>query len=166
MIKNKGQIGIVAIVGVIIALLFLGPILLKIVRTTTGEFATALNNTDESAAESVTSIKTTYTNLWDWVLILVFGLNVLLLFISAFFIDTHPAFILVFIMIAFFTLAFAPNIIDAVDSVWDNSHYAADSNLYLNFMDFIRGNFGLVLLGIFFMTGIIMYAKFKYFSVG
>ncbi len=161
---KKGQIGIVSLVGVIIALLFLAPILLNIVTTTTGEFAEAINKTDTNAANAVTSIKDTYTSLWDWALILIFGLNVLLLFISAFFIDTHPAFMLVFIMVAFFTMAFAPNILDATDKIYNNAQYAGDVAAYLPFMDFLRGNFGYIILGIFVMTGIIMYAKFKYFG--
>ena len=164
MISSRGQIGIVSIVGVIIALLFLAPILLNIVKTTTSEFSDALNSTDTNAAATVTGIKDTYVNLWDWVLILVFALNVLLLFISAFFIDTHPAFILVFIMVAFFTMAFAPNILDAVDQLWGDAHYAGETGTQLAFMNFLRENFGGVLLSIFVLAGIIMYAKFKYFS--
>ena len=164
--NTKGQIGIVSLVGVIIALLFMAPILLNIVTTTTGEFADAINSTNPSAAATVDGITNTYTSLWDWALILIFALNVLLLFISAFFIDTHPAFMLVFIMVAFFTFAFAPNILDATDKIYNNAHYAGDVAAYLPFMDFLRGNFGAVVLGIFVMAGIIMYAKFKYFGDG
>ena len=164
--NSKGQIGIVALVGVVIALMFLAPIFLNIVTTTTGEFAKAINGTDPNAAATVESITNTYTSLWDWVLILIFGLNVLLLFISAFFIDTHPAFLLVYIMIAFFTLAFAPNILDATDQIYNNAHYAGEVAAYLPFMDFLRSNFGTVILGIMVLSGIIMYAKFKYFGDG
>jgi len=162
---NKiGQIGIVSLVGVIIAMLFLAPILLKIVTTTTGEFSDALNSTDSGAADTVSSITTTYTNLWDWVLIIIFTLNVILLLVSSFFIDTHPAFILVFILLGFFLLAFAPNILDAVDQVYNSAYYAGDVNAYLPFMDFVRTNFGGIVLGILILCGIIIYGKFKYFS--
>ena len=162
--NRKAQVGIVSFVGVVIALLFLAPIFLNVVTTTTGEFADAINSTDANAAAAVDSITNTYTGLWDWVLILVFGLNILLLLISAFFIDTHPAFMLVFIMIAFFTMAFAPNILDATDKIYNSAHYAGDVAAYLPFMDFLRSNFGAIILGIFVLTGIIMYAKFKYFG--
>lgn len=164
--NRKGQIGIVSLVGVVIALLFLAPILLNIVTTTTGEFADAINGTNTGAADTVDSITNTYTSLWDWALILIFGLNILLLLVSAFFIDTHPAFILVFIMVAFFTMAFAPNILDATDEIYNNAQYAGDVAAYLPYMDFIRGNFGTIILGLFVITGIIMYAKFKYFGEG
>ena len=163
---TKAQIGIIGIVGVIIVLLFLAPILLNIVRTTTGEVANAINTTDPNAAAAITSIENTYSNLWDWILILVFGLNVILLLVSAFFVDTHPAFILVFIMIAFFTLAFAPNILDAVDKVWEDAHYAGETGTDLAFMNFLRNNFGLVILSLLVLSGIIMYGKFKYFGTG
>ena len=164
--NSKGQIGIVSLVGVIIALLFLAPILLNIVTTTTGEFIDAINKTDTNAAETVQGITTSFTNLWDWALILIFGLNVLLLLISAFFIDTHPAFLLVYIMVGFFTLAFAPNILDATDKIYNSAHYAGDIAAYLPFMDFVRSNFGIIILGILVLSGIIMYAKFKYFGDG
>lgn len=164
--NNKGQIGIVALIGVVIAILFLAPILLNIVTTTTGQFATALNATDSNAAANVNAIVGTYVTLWDWVLIIVFGLNVLLLLISAFFIDTHPAFILVFIMVGFFTFAFAPNILDATDKIYNSAHYAGEVAAYLPFMDFLRSHFGAVILGVFVLSGIIMYAKFKYFGEG
>ena len=162
----KGQVGIVSLVGVIIALLFLAPILLKIVTTTTGEFQDAINSTDPTAAATVGSITNTYTSLWDWALIVIFGLNIILLLISAFFIDTHPAFLLVFIMIAFFTMAFAPNILDATDKIYNSAYYAGDVAAYLPFMDFVRSHFGAIILGLFVLCGIIMYAKFKYFSDG
>ncbi|OQY40976.1 MAG: hypothetical protein B6229_00290 [Spirochaetaceae bacterium 4572_7] len=162
--NNRGQIGVVAMVGVVIAILFLAPILLKIVTETTGKFATALNSTDSGAAEAVTGIATTYTNLWDWTLIIIFGLNVILLLISAFFIDTHPAFILVFIMLSFFLLAFAPNILEAVDKIYDDAYYAGAVHDYLPAMDFLRTNFGAILLAVLVLAGIIMYGKFKYFS--
>jgi len=164
--NNKGQIGIVSFVGVVIALLFLAPIFLNVVTTTTGEFADAINSTNSDAAETVDGVTDTFTNLWDWVLILVFTLNIILLLVSAFFIDTHPAFLLVFIIIAFFTMAFAPNILDATDKIYNSAHYAGDVAAYLPFMDFLRSNFGAIILGLFVLTGIIMYAKFKYFGDG
>jgi len=164
--NNKGQIGIVSFVGVVIALLFLAPIFLNVVTTTTGEFADAINSTNSDAAEAVDGVTDTFTNLWDWVLILVFTLNIILLLVSAFFIDTHPAFLLVFIIIAFFTMAFAPNILDATDKIYNSAHYAGDVAAYLPFMDFLRSNFGAIILGLFVLTGIIMYAKFKYFGDG
>ena len=164
--NKKAQIGIVGFIGVVIALLFMAPILLNIVKTTTSEFSSAINSTDSNAAATVDSVTGTFTNLWDWVLILVFGLNILLMLISAFFIDTHPAFVLVYIMVCFFTMAFAPNILDAVDQVWSDAHYAGETGVQLTFMDFIRTNFGAIILGVMVLTGIIMYAKFKYFGDG
>ena len=164
--NKNAQVGIVAFVGVVIALIFLAPIFLNIVTTTTGEFADALNSTDSNAAAAVDSITNTYTGLWDWVLIIIFGLNIVLLLISAFFIDTHPAFLLVYIMVAFFTMAFAPNILDATDKIYNSAHYAGDVAAYLPFMDFLRGHFGAIILGILVLSGIIMYGKFKYFGNG
>ena len=164
--NTKAQIGIISMIGVVIVLLFLAPIVINIVRTTTSEFSGAINSTDQNAAQTVDVITNRFVGLWDWVLILVFGLNVLLLLVSSFFIDTHPAFIIVYILLAFFTFAFAPNILDSVDKVYDSAHYAGDVAAYLPFMDWLRSNFGGVLLGVVVLSGIIMYAKFKYFGDG
>jgi hypothetical protein len=166
MINKKGQVGIVSFVGVVIALLFLAPIFLNVVTTTTGEFADAINGTNSDAAATVDSITTTYTSLWDWALILIFGLNILLLLVSSFFVDTHPAFLLVYILIAFFLMAFAPNILDATDKIYNSAHYAGEVAAYLPFMDFVRSNFGALILGVLVLSGIIMYSKFKYFGDG
>jgi len=160
----KGQIGIIAMVGLFIGLLIIAPILLNIVRTTTNEFADALNTTNPNAATQVNSIEDSFTGFWDWVLVILFGLNVIMVFISAFFIDTHPAFVLIYIMMAFFLMVFAPNMLDAVDEVWAQPQYSTETGMHLAGTDFVRTHFGGIILSILILSGIIMYAKFKYFS--
>ena len=164
--NKQGQIGvgIITLVGIGIVLLVLAPILLDVVTTTVGEFSDALNNTDTNAAATVNSIETSFVNLWDLVLVLFFGLNIILLLLSAFFIDTHPAFVIIYIMMAFFVLVFAPNVLDAVDEIWSQTQYAEETGLYLTGMNFILAYFETIVLGIIVMSGIVMYAKFKYFS--
>jgi hypothetical protein len=169
MLNKKGQMmeyGIISFVGIVIIMLLLAPFLINIVTTVLGEFGTELTAVDAEAGAAVTSIETTYTNLWDIVIILLFVLNVLLLFISAFLVDTHPVFFIMYILFAFFTVMFVPNVLDVVNEVYDHSQYAGDVGLYLQFTEFILNNFMVIILGILILSGIIMYAKFKFLSRG
>jgi len=167
--QKKAQFGIITLVAVMFVLLLLAPFVIKIVRSSVGGFSDSLANVDANAATTVDSIETSFINLWDWVILLVFGLNVLLLFISAFFIDTHPAFVIVYVLTMFFLMAFAPSMLDVVETVYNdasmtNATTGHDSGAYLPATEFLINNFGGVLLTIMILSGIIMYAKFKYFT--
>lgn len=164
--NKKAQLGIIVFVGMFLVLLFLAPFVVKIVRSSVGGFADAINSTNEGAATTVRGIEGTFLSLWDWVILLGFAFNVVLLLLTSFFIDTHPAFVIVYIMAVFFLMAFAPSMIDALETMYDELGDAAtghDSGAYLPATEFLIDNFGGVLLSIIVLSGIIMYAKFKYF---
>lgn len=163
--KGQAGFGIVAFAGIVITLLFLAPVMLKIVRVTTSEVSDQLNITNPEASASMDAVTDSFATFWDFVLLMVFAVNVLILLISAFFIDTHPAFLLVYIIVAFFLVVFAPNVLDAVDSVWAESAFSEEVSLYLDSMNFLRVHFGVVLLSVIILSGVVMYAKFKYFAV-
>jgi hypothetical protein len=59
-------------------------------------------------------------------------------------------------------------ILNSVDAVWENAGMTMQdgtmASLYLPLTDFLRTNFGAVLLGVIVLSGVIMYAKIKYFS--
>jgi len=167
--NSKGQFGIITLVVVVFVLLLLAPFVIKIVRSSVGGFADSLETIDPNAAAQVTFVENTFIGLWDWVIFLVFGLNILLLLISSFFIDTHPAFVIVYILSAFFIMAFAPSMMDVTEKIYNdasmsNATTGHDSGSLLPVTEFLINNFGMVLLGIIVISGIIMYAKFKYFT--
>lgn len=91
-----------------------------------------------------------------------FLLAVILLFVSAFMIDVNPFFIFLYIFVFFLTLVFAPEILGAVDRIYESTAYAEEVAL-LGFMDFVRLNFGLIVTVIGVLTMIIIYAKVKFF---
>ena len=64
--NKKGQMDIIAWIVVVVALLFLAPIMLKIVNTSLDSFSTALNTTSPEAADNVTHIHTSFVSFWDW----------------------------------------------------------------------------------------------------
>lgn len=167
--SKKGQFGIITFVGLMFVLLFLAPFVVKIVRSSVGGFSDAITPINAEAGASVDYVEDTFINMWDWVLFLVFSLNVLLLLISAFFIDTHPAFVIVYILTMFFMMTFAPSILDSLEAVYYDSAMTDattghDAGRLLPTTEFLIENFGTVILGIAVLSGIVMYAKFKYFT--
>lgn len=164
MLNKKAQLGfgVITFIAVVISLLILAPILVSVVTEILGEVGTQLNNTNTEAGDAVLSTQNTFTDLIDIVIILLFALNVILLLVTSFFIDTHPAFMILYIIFAFFTIIFAPNIIDVVDSVY--SEYSTEVGLYLPLTEFIVNNFTMVIFGVLILSGIIIYAKIKYFT--
>lgn len=162
--NKRGQFGIVIFFAMTIALLIMSPIVLKIIRSSISGVSDALNSTLPSASEQMNNVQTTAENFWDFIGLMFFGINVLLLLISAFFIDTHPAFLLVYVITCFFLILIGSNMIQVVDSVWGVSQFSEETGLYLTSMDFIRTHFGTIILGIIILSGIVMYAKFRYFS--
>ena len=67
-----------------------------------------------------------------------------------------------YIFILFLTLVFAPEILGAVDRIYEANAYAQEVAL-LPFMDFLRLNFGVLITVIGILTMIIIYAKIRYF---
>ena len=167
--KNKnGQIDmpILTFAIVLIMLILVAPIILKIVRGTLNPFGDALGNMSgeggATAKANVTYVLGVFVNFWDGVIMFAFLLAVILLFVSAFLIDANPFFMILYILILFLTLVFAPEILGAVDRIYEANAYAEEVAL-VPFMDFLRLNFGVVLTVIGILTMIIIYAKIRYF---
>jgi hypothetical protein len=126
-----------------------------------------MNTTAPSAvAEASTAVDKVY-NFFDFLIVIAMFINIILLFISAWFIDTNPLFIVLYIMFAFILVLFLPNLLDAVDKVWEKAEDLGsydtwgDNSMNLTFTDWIRSNLVLVVVIIIAMTGVITYAKFK-----
>lgn len=169
LLKNKkGQFDfpIITFVIIVIGLIFLAPIILKVVNSSLTPFETALSNTpggnESGAVSNVQSVHGTFVSFWDGVLVIAFLIAVILLFVSAFLIDTHPVFIILYVLMLFFTLVFAPSILTAINKIYESGSFAQEVSA-LAFMDFLRLNFGLIITVIGVLTMIIIYAKVKFF---
>lgn len=166
--NKKGQFDfpMITFAIIVLGLIFLGPILLKMINSTLTPFENSLasipGGNESGAVGSVEHIHGTFVNFWDGVLIVAFLLALILLFVSAFLIDTNPVFVILYILALFFTVVFAPNILDAINKVYDSPQFVTEvSNLA--FMDFLRLNFGLIITVIGVLTMIIIYAKVRFF---
>jgi len=167
--KKKAQIDFspAIVIAFIIGLILLAPIMIRIIGTVTGTFFVQMNSTYPNAVTPARDAVDSVYNFFDYLIIIGMFINVIVLFLSAWFIDTNPMFIILYIMFAFIFFLFIPTLMDSVDSVWDKMEDQADlddwegNDLNLEFTDFIRRNMMVFSLIIIVITGIIMYAKFK-----
>lgn len=169
--NKKGQLAypIITFVGIIFGLILLGPIMLKMFNSIQAPFSDALLNQSDgggvAAAAGFNKVMDTATTFWDKVLVAAFVLSLLLLFISAFLIDTHPVWIILYIFISFMLVMFAPDIVGTLSNIYDSPQFVDEVN-QLTFFSTILTHFGEFLVGIIVVTGIIMYGKIKFFSGG
>ena len=159
----KGQIDIpfISFFVLVIGLLIIGPVVLKIFNSVQDTVGPQLGNVTmggEEGKAAFNKVMDTAVNFWDKVIISAFFLGLILLFISSFLIDTHPFWIFLYIFIAFMFVLFAPSIVDSLGGLWDSSEFIAETS-QLTMLNSIRTNFGVFIVGIIIITGIIIYAK-------
>jgi hypothetical protein len=165
---KKGQSAdFIVLIAVIVGLILFAPIMVRIIGIVTGTFFTQMNSTAPTAVAPASKAVDTVYNFFDYLIVIGMFINIILLFISAWFIDTNPIFIILYIMFAFILFLLLPATMDAVDQVWEKIEGIntldtwGDSSLNLNFTDFIRRNMMVFCIIIIVMTGVITYAKFK-----
>lgn len=159
--RKKGQADIVAFIIIIISLLIIAPIMLKIVNSTLIPFHDAINQTSPEAAIEVEYIHTRLTNSWDYLIMLAFAANLLFLIISAFLVNTHPVFLVFYIISAAIIMMFAPYTVEPVKQILGMSPEFTTELTQLPLTNFALQRFSIILLGIIIITGIITYGKFR-----
>ena len=158
--KRKGQSDIIFFLVAVIALFILAPVMLKIVNTSLDGFSDAINNTSSTAADNVDFIHNTFVSFWDVLIALAFFVNIILLFVFSFMVDSHPIFAVFYFISSIVTLMFSHTVIEPVQKIFGLSSFSTEV-LQLPITDFILTNFDMLLLGIIILTGIIMYGKFR-----
>jgi len=158
--NKKGQSDVIYFIVAVVALLILAPIMLKVVNTSLGAFSTALNTTSEVASANVDYVHTTFVNFWDWLIAIAFLVNVVLLFVFSFMVDSHPIFAVFYFISAIIAMMFSHTVVTPISTIFGMDAFSTEV-LALPITDFIVSNFDLLLLGIIILTGIIMYGKFK-----
>jgi len=166
-LNKKGQLtgALVTFVVLVLGLIIIAPFVLKVFNSFVTPFGSAIGNVTTEAGEAVSHITGTFVGFWDFVLVFAFLVNVILLLITSFLVDTHPAWLVVYIVFALLLLIFAPEALRVMEVIYDSPQFALEVS-QLAMMDFIREFFGLILVGIYFITGIIIYSKFKFAKKG
>jgi hypothetical protein len=154
---------IIIVVGIIIA----APIVLKIFTSIQAPFSDALKNQTgaggNNSATAFNYVMNTGINFWDKLCIFLFFLAFIVMIISSFLIDTNPFWIVLYIIIAFFAVLFIPSVMSAVDAIYTNSVYLSSGNS-LTYVNFLRNNMAKFVVGMFVISGIIIYGKVRLFS--
>lgn len=163
-LDNKtGQLDypVIAWLILVFGLLLLAPIILKVFNSVKTPFSQSLGNITNGGIVAQTNFNhviDTAVNFWDKVILAAFILSTLILFISAFLIDSHPFWIILYVFISFMLILFAPDIIGSLDNLYNNANFALETS-QLSFIGAIRNNFGIILTSIMMITGIIIYGK-------
>lgn len=149
----------VIIVGVLLIAVIMGYMVNKILTP----FGNNLNAISPQANTTVQGIVQKFNQTWDYAIIMVFLLNVIILFVSAFLVDVHPFFVFLYIIVVCFMIFLAPNILHVIETVYDNPEYALEVGR-MPLTNFFFQNFIIIFLAIIVLSGIIMYAKIKFIS--
>lgn len=160
--NKRGQLAIpiITLAIIIITLLFMAPFILKIFNSVITPLQPIIGNQSGDAGRAIEKINSTFTVWWDYLIFLIFILNIIIFLVSAFLVDTHPAFALVFLLAGLFTVLFAPTALDGVIKVWDSSQFSLEAS-QLPITKFILDNFGAIVTGVMILGGIILYARIR-----
>jgi len=164
---RRGQLDfpILSFLVVVVGLIIMAPIMLKSYNAIQDSVGPAFGNLSVGGNQTKANfdaVMNPLTNFWDEVMIAAFVFSVVILLISSFLIDTHPLWIVLYIVVAMFMIMFIPDIMQSADAIYDNAEFAAESSS-LSFMDNLRTHMGEIIIGLFIITGIIIYGKINLF---
>jgi len=169
--NKKGQIiSIVAFFAIVLTIFLAGVLLMSFVNTILNPVQSTFNAIDNQSGRAVQNINNSFDRWWDWAVIILFAVNVLILFISSYMVDTAPIFLIVYIVAVLLLIIFGGNITGAMSDIWSPSGVFGTGNVTaggnaiskMPMTSFFLNNFTVINLGIIVLSGIIMYAKFKY----
>lgn len=151
---------IITFIVVAVSLLIVGIITLKILNSVAPAFINGFGNVTggQIAQQNVAYAMNTTINFWDKIIIAMFFFALLTLIISSFMIDTNPFWVILFIVVSFFTILFIPNIITALNGVYNNPAFTVESS-QLSFLGTIKDYFGEFITGVMVLCGIIIFGK-------
>jgi len=163
--KNKrGQAqSVIIFFMLVVAIFMVSIIVLRITNSVITPFSQVLNNTSPQGSQAVDKVQERFTTFWDIAVVLMFFVNVMILFVSSFLIDIHPAFVILYIFALIFLFICGNFALYSLDNVWELVGTDVET-AQTPIQQFILNNFNLILIGIFVLSGVIMYAKFKLFS--
>ena len=156
--KKKGAFSPAIFVTLAVVIFIMAPVMIKVIVSSTTGLYNAVNQSDPYAIEPAQTAVDKVVGFIDYIIIIGLVLNIILLFLSAYFIDTSPIFLLLYILSAFVFVLLLPNLLNVVDTVY--AQFATEAT-ELPLVNFLRTNMMAFVLVIIFLTGVIMYAKFR-----
>jgi hypothetical protein len=169
--NKKGQaLSIVFFFIIILSVFILGVLLMSMVNTILDPFREQISLVSNESATTVGVIQNKFNSVWDWTIVILFLFNVVILMFSSFMVDIHPAFLVIYIIALMFLFMFGSTILGSLNALYNptgvfgSGNVTAGGNAYANMplTFWMLNNFTMVILGIAILSGIIMYAKFKF----
>lgn len=166
--NKKGQITdypVLTFIVLAIVIIMLAPVFLKVLRGIQTNLSPVYGNMTfgQNSQQAVNYVIGSTVNIWDEAMVLLFFILIFVMIISAVFIDTHPFWIFLYILISFVVILLSPDIIESMTSIYDASLFGEEV-AYLPYLDFIRLHFAEFIVGLMVFTGIIIYAKVSFFK--
>ena len=171
MLNKKGQaLSLIVFFAVIVAVFIVSVVVMHFTNSILTPFQSSINNISTVAGTNVATIQNGFNKWWDYAVVLIFIINVLLLFITSFLVDIHPAFLLMYVFALLFLFIFGIGVLGAVQNIYNLTNPDGSPGPFTDavnnmpMVNWLLQNFSLTLLGIAILSGIIMYAKFKVFG--
>ena len=158
--NKKAQIDIITLIVVIIGIIIAAVVMLKIFNSVVGGISQNIAPLSSEANKSITQIDTFYNNFIDQIAVFFIVLNIILLLVFSFFIDAHPAFLILYIFSAALSIMILPFISDIAIRIYGSEQFATEMSK-LTFTSFVLNHLNMITLAVIFVTGIIIYAKFR-----
>jgi hypothetical protein len=156
MSRGQSDVAMAIIVGIM--LLILAPIFLNIMGTISDKMGDASG--DVQANQTAHYIKDQYNNFWDFITIAFFFINIIVLFLTAFFVNMNPIFFIVYIFFAIMLMLLVPGLQDLSNRVYNMSMFAGDIT-HLPYSNWLQAHLWLIALIVIAVTAIIMYGKIR-----
>lgn len=175
MMDKKGQaLSIIFFFIIVLGILIIAVLIMSLVNTILEPFRVQIQPINNESATTVGDIQTSFNSVWDWVIIFLFLFNLVLLFVSSYLVDVHPMFLVLYIITVMFLFLFGSTVLGALDSLYNpagvfgSGNLTAGGNAITNMplSSWILSHFTIVMLGIVILSGVIMYAKFKFGTQG
>ncbi len=159
--KNKKGMGDFAtFIIVVIGLLLMAPIMLKIVNSILDPLETNLNATSTTAAANVAYVQGVFVTFWDYLIVIALLVNMVLLFVFSYLVDTNPVFLILYIIAGIVIMSLAPYGIEPAKQIFGMSAFSTEI-LELPLTSYVVTYFHMIIFAVFIVTGIILYAKFR-----
>jgi hypothetical protein len=157
---RKGQADIVTFMILAVVIVIIAPVVMMIFNTSVQGFTAGFNSIDNSTANQMATMNNNFNSMYDLIVISVFIVNIILMFITAFLVEVHPAFLVFYIFTCVFAMIFIPATLTGAEGIWGANVISGYTN-YLPATQFILDNYGSVMLVVMVITGIITYAKLR-----
>lgn len=157
--KKAQLIGVLAFVVILIGVIILAPIVLKIWNAILGGVSNSITPQDAVAGATIDYGQNKLNQFWDTIVLSFLLVNIVLLLISSYYVDVSPFWVILYVVgLATLFLIF-PALVQTTEPLYNQTGVFANETANLPKTSYIYDNAGVVLLGVVFISGIIMFGK-------